>query len=37
VLFPRKKTEAEAVPPEETASAVSEESPDGEADDHANA
>ena len=37
VLFPRKKEEGEAVSPEETASAVSEESPDGEAPDNADA
>ena len=37
VLFPRKKDETEAVSPEEAAQAVSEDSPNVEADDHANA
>jgi small subunit ribosomal protein S5 len=36
ILFPRKRDEAEAVPPEETAPAVSEVE-DGEAEDHADA
>jgi small subunit ribosomal protein S5 len=37
VLFPRKKTDAETVSPEETAPAVSEDSPDEQAEDHPDA
>jgi small subunit ribosomal protein S5 len=37
VLFPRKKEDKEAASPEETAPAVSEESSDGEVEDHADA